>query len=76
MYFSFSKCISKIIQLHEAVGKLERDKYELQKAHTKNIQELLDDTNHRLAKMEDEYCTQTSATVSYYTLPLGVSYIR
>lgn len=49
-------------KLEEALGTFERDKYELQKAHTKKIQELLDDTNHRLMRMEDEYNAQSTAT--------------
>jgi len=46
------------------MAETEREKYELQKSHTRNIQELLDDTNRRLAAMEDEYNSQTQATVS------------
>ncbi|XP_039264803.2 centrosomal protein of 112 kDa-like isoform X1 [Styela clava] len=49
-------------KVQEALGGFERDKYELQKTHTKNIQQLLDDTNQRLMKMEDEYNAQTTAT--------------
>nr|CAB3229848.1 centrosomal protein of 112 kDa-like [Phallusia mammillata] len=49
-------------KIHDMAGNMERDKYELQKTHTKNIQELLDDTNHRLGTMEEEYNTQTQAT--------------
>ena len=45
----------------------EQEKFELQKIHTKNIQELLDDTNHRLHKMESEYQAQAAATVSANT---------
>ena len=41
----------------------------MQKQHTKNIQELLDDTNQRLQKMETEYSQQSSATVSREPLP-------
>ncbi|XP_061080171.1 centrosomal protein of 112 kDa isoform X1 [Conger conger] len=49
-------------KLHTAVTEMEQEKFELQKKHTENIQELLDDTNQRLAKMEAEYSTQTQAT--------------
>ncbi|XP_057202340.1 centrosomal protein of 112 kDa [Triplophysa rosa] len=49
-------------KLHVAVAEMEQEKFELQKKHTENIQELLEDTNQRLAKMEDEYNAQTHAT--------------
>ena len=42
---------------------MEKEKYELQKLHTRNIQQLLDDTNQRLTTMEEEYNSQTQATV-------------
>ncbi|XP_064171281.1 centrosomal protein of 112 kDa isoform X2 [Anguilla rostrata] len=49
-------------KLHTAVTEMEQEKFELQKKHTENIQELLDDTNQRLAKMESEYSAQTQGT--------------
>ncbi|XP_030646111.1 centrosomal protein of 112 kDa [Chanos chanos] len=49
-------------KLHAAVTQMEQEKFELQKKHTDNIQELLEDTNQRLAKMEAEYSAQTQAT--------------
>ncbi|XP_045066643.1 centrosomal protein of 112 kDa-like [Coregonus clupeaformis] len=49
-------------KLHAAVAGMEQEKFELQKKHTENIQELLEDTNQRLAKMEAEYGAQTRAT--------------
>uniref|UniRef100_A0A667YY54 Centrosomal protein 112 n=1 Tax=Myripristis murdjan TaxID=586833 RepID=A0A667YY54_9TELE len=49
-------------KLHAAVAGIEQEKFELQKKHTENIQELLEDTNHRLAKMEAEYNARTQAT--------------
>lgn len=39
---------------------------DLQKRHTENIQELLEDTNVRLNKMEGEYMAQTQSTVSHF----------
>lgn len=51
-------------QLHAAVTEMEQEKFELQKKHTENIQELLEDTNLRLAKMEAEYNSRSQATVS------------
>lgn len=42
---------------------MEKEKFELQKRHTENIQELLEDTNVRLNKMEGEYVAQTRSTV-------------
>ncbi|KAK1798990.1 hypothetical protein P4O66_007260, partial [Electrophorus voltai] len=52
------------VQLHAAVTQMEQEKFELQKKHTDNIQELLEDTTQRLAKMEAEYRAQLQATVS------------
>ncbi|KAM5135845.1 centrosomal protein of 112 kDa [Mantella aurantiaca] len=49
-------------KLHLAVADMEQEKFELQKKHTENIQELLDDTNSRLLKMESDYVTQTKST--------------
>ncbi|XP_078082136.1 centrosomal protein of 112 kDa isoform X2 [Mustelus asterias] len=49
-------------KLHNVVAELEQEKFELQKKHTENIQELLNDTNSRLSKMETEYAAQTKAT--------------
>ncbi len=55
---------SALFQLHAAVAETEQEKFELQKKHTENIQELLEDTNLRLAKMEAEYNARSQATVS------------
>ncbi|XP_066442085.1 centrosomal protein of 112 kDa isoform X2 [Eleutherodactylus coqui] len=49
-------------KLHNIVVDMEQEKIELQKGHTENIQELLDDTNSRLLKMEADYVSQTKAT--------------
>ncbi|XP_042361086.1 centrosomal protein of 112 kDa isoform X2 [Plectropomus leopardus] len=49
-------------KLHAAVTEMEQEKFVLQKKHTENIQELLEDTNLRLAKMEAEYNTRSQAT--------------
>uniref|UniRef100_A0A6I8N1X1 Centrosomal protein 112 n=1 Tax=Ornithorhynchus anatinus TaxID=9258 RepID=A0A6I8N1X1_ORNAN len=49
-------------KLHNVVAEMEKDKIELQKRHTENIQDLLEDTNLRLSKMEAEYLAQTTAT--------------
>ncbi|KAJ8251773.1 hypothetical protein GJAV_G00225280 [Gymnothorax javanicus] len=48
-------------KLHTAVTEMEQEKFDLQKKHTENIQELLEDTNERLAKMEAEYAAQPRA---------------
>lgn len=52
------------MQLHSAVAEMEKEKFELQKRHTETIQELLEDTNMRLNKMEGDYMVQTQSTVS------------
>ncbi|XP_076020693.1 centrosomal protein of 112 kDa [Genypterus blacodes] len=49
-------------KLHAAVTEMEQEKFSLQRKHTGNIQELLDDTNLRLAKMEAEYEARSQAT--------------
>ncbi|XP_045382915.1 centrosomal protein of 112 kDa isoform X4 [Lemur catta] len=49
-------------KLHNAVVEMEKEKFDLQKQHTENIQELLEDTNVRLNKMESEYMAQTQST--------------
>ncbi|KAM6966882.1 centrosomal protein of 112 kDa isoform 2-T2 [Tautogolabrus adspersus] len=49
-------------KLHAAVTEMEQEKFELQKKHTESIQELLEDTNHRLAKMEAEHNARSQAT--------------
>lgn len=45
------------------IAEFEQEKFEMQKQHTKNIQDILDDTNTRLQKMEKEYGQQTASTV-------------
>ncbi|XP_066292704.1 centrosomal protein of 112 kDa-like isoform X1 [Branchiostoma lanceolatum] len=51
-------------RLHDMVADFEQEKFDMQKQHTKNIQELLDDTNNRLQKMEQEYQAQAASTGS------------
>ncbi|KTG35592.1 hypothetical protein cypCar_00024535 [Cyprinus carpio] len=51
-------------KLHAAVAEMEQEKFDMQKKHTDNIQELLEDTNQRLAKMEAEYSSQMQATAA------------
>uniref|UniRef100_A0A3Q4G2N6 Centrosomal protein 112 n=1 Tax=Neolamprologus brichardi TaxID=32507 RepID=A0A3Q4G2N6_NEOBR len=59
-------------KLHAAVTKMEQEKFELQKKHTQNIQELLEDTNVRLAKMESDYNARSQATQTMRELELRV----
>ncbi|XP_068770203.1 centrosomal protein of 112 kDa isoform X7 [Struthio camelus] len=49
-------------RLHNAVAEMEKEKFNIQKQHTENIQELLEDTNVRLGKMEKEYLEQIKST--------------
>ncbi|XP_035802683.2 centrosomal protein of 112 kDa isoform X6 [Amphiprion ocellaris] len=49
-------------KLHAAVTEMEQEKFQLQKKHTENIQDLLEDTNLRLTKMESEYNARSQAT--------------
>lgn len=64
LHLSFKRTYPVPFQLHAAVTEMEQEKFELQKKHTENIQELLEDTNLRLAKMESEYNARSQATVS------------
>ncbi|XP_077591247.1 centrosomal protein of 112 kDa isoform X1 [Stigmatopora nigra] len=50
-------------KLQAALAEVEKEKFELQKQHTDNIQELLENTKMRLAKMEGEYNARSQATV-------------
>uniref|UniRef100_A0AAV2KIG9 Centrosomal protein of 112 kDa n=1 Tax=Knipowitschia caucasica TaxID=637954 RepID=A0AAV2KIG9_KNICA len=49
-------------KLRVAVTEMEQEKFDLQKKHTVNIQELLEETNQRLAKMEAEYSGRAQST--------------
>ncbi|KAM6913720.1 centrosomal protein of 112 kDa [Lycodopsis pacificus] len=49
-------------KLHAAVTEMEQEKFQLQKKHSESIQELLEDTNLRLAKMEAECNARSHAT--------------
>lgn len=51
---------------------MEKEKFELQKRHTESIQELLEDTNVRLNKMEGEYVAQTRSTVRLLLLAMSL----
>lgn len=49
-------------KLNDKIAEFEQEKFEMQKQHTQNIQELLDETNQRLQKMETEYNQQNATT--------------
>lgn len=49
-------------KLNDKTAEFEQEKFEMQKQHTQNIQELLDETNERLQKMETEYNQQNATT--------------
>ncbi|XP_039937721.1 centrosomal protein of 112 kDa isoform X2 [Hirundo rustica] len=49
-------------RLHDAVAEMEKEKFNIQKKHTEDMQDLLQETNTRLAKMEEEYLQQTRST--------------
>lgn len=51
-------------KMNDIIAEFEQEKFEMQKQHTKNIQDILDDTNTRLQKMEKEYGQQTASTAS------------
>lgn len=54
-----------VVQLHNAVAEMEKEKFNIQKKHTEDMQELLEDTNARLSKMEEDYLEQIKSTVSF-----------
>ena len=54
-----------LLQVNDNIAEFEQEKFEMQKQHTRNIQELLDDTNDRLHKMETEYNQQSATTVGF-----------
>ena len=58
------------------MSEFEQEKFDMQKQHTKNIQEILDDTNARLQKMEKEYSQQTTATVCYSLQDIACKYSK
>ncbi|NWT11246.1 CE112 protein, partial [Vireo altiloquus] len=49
-------------RLHDAVAEMEKEKFNIRKKHMEDMQELLEETNARLAKMEEEYLQQTQST--------------
>uniref|UniRef100_A0A8C5DB39 DUF4485 domain-containing protein n=1 Tax=Gouania willdenowi TaxID=441366 RepID=A0A8C5DB39_GOUWI len=49
-------------KLHAAVTEMEQQKFELQKKHARDIQDLLENTNLRLAKLESEHNARSQAT--------------
>jgi len=53
------------MQLHNAVAEMEKEKFNIRKKHTEDMQELLEDTNGRLSKMEEDYLEQIKSTVSF-----------
>nr|XP_054762623.1 centrosomal protein of 112 kDa-like [Lytechinus pictus] len=48
-------------RLHDAVADFEQDKFDLQKKQTSAIQDILEDTNIKLQKMEMDYNTQVES---------------
>uniref|UniRef100_A0A8C3V1Y8 Centrosomal protein 112 n=1 Tax=Catharus ustulatus TaxID=91951 RepID=A0A8C3V1Y8_CATUS len=49
-------------RLHDAVAEMEKEKFNIRKKHMEDMQELLEETNSRLARMEEEYLQQTKST--------------
>ncbi|KFQ31410.1 Centrosomal protein of 112 kDa, partial [Mesitornis unicolor] len=45
-------------RLHNAVAEMEKEKFNIRKKHMEDRQELLEDTNARLSKMEEDYLEQ------------------
>ena len=59
--------------MNDKIAEFEQEKFEMQKQHTQNIQELLDETNQRLQKMETEYNQQNATTVSALALTIIIN---
>lgn len=59
--------------MNDKIAEFEQEKFEMQKQHTQNIQELLDETNQRLQKMETEYNQQNATTVSKLALTIIIT---
>ena len=53
-------------KFHDMQTEHEQEKIELQKAQTASIQQLMDDTNERLLKMEEDYRKQSKTMGDYY----------
>eukprot|EP00057_Strongylocentrotus_purpuratus_P028042 XP_011682516.1 PREDICTED: centrosomal protein of 112 kDa [Strongylocentrotus purpuratus] len=51
-------------KLHDAVADYEQEKFEMQKKQTSAIQDILEDTNDKLQKMEMEYNAQVESHIS------------
>ncbi|XP_074778280.1 centrosomal protein of 112 kDa isoform X1 [Athene noctua] len=49
-------------RLHNAVAEMEKEKFNIRKKHTEDMQKLLYDTNARLGKMEEDYLEQIKST--------------
>ncbi|NXU91510.1 CE112 protein, partial [Xiphorhynchus elegans] len=49
-------------RFHDAVAEMEKEKFNIRKKHTEDMQELLEETNTRLLRMEGEYLQQTQST--------------
>ena len=52
-------------KFHDMQTEHEQEKIELQKAQTASIQQLMDDTNERLLKMEEDYRKQSKTMGNY-----------
>jgi len=54
-----------VVQLHNAVAEMEKEKFSIRKKNTEDMRELLEDTNARLREMEEDYMEQIKSTVSF-----------
>ena len=49
-------------KIHDIVAAFEQEKFELQKQNTKNMEDLLTETNERLTTMEADYAKEADGT--------------
>ena len=62
-------------KLKTLIENYEREKFELQKQHTKAFQDLVDETNFRLKKVDSEYNTQQNITVRFSLFDFSICII-
>ncbi|XP_009079735.1 PREDICTED: centrosomal protein of 112 kDa-like, partial [Acanthisitta chloris] len=50
-------------RLHDAVAEMEKEKFNIQKKHMEDVQELLEKTDARVSKMQEEYLQQAKSAI-------------
>ncbi|XP_055954492.1 centrosomal protein of 112 kDa isoform X3 [Patella vulgata] len=55
-------CLKEKSKLHDLLHEFEQEKFEMQNHHSRNVQEVLEETDVKLRRMEKEYGQQTTST--------------